>query len=81
MKWLVAIALVQFVTAGGARVDVNPVEVSSVREPAGTLLSKNVKCVIGFTNGRFLSLAEDCSVVRRKLQGGPCVRVCGGEER
>jgi hypothetical protein len=79
---VVAIMLVQFSGPTGQRIDVNPAEVTSVREPKGTLLAEGVHCVIGMSNRNFISLGDDCDTVRRKLEGrgqGPCALVCGGE--
>lgn len=83
MKALVlAIALLQFQGPTGQRIDVNPEEVTSVREPPkGKLLAERVLCVIGLTNGKFIALGNGCDEVRRKLEGrgvGPCTLVCAG---
>jgi hypothetical protein len=83
---LVALALLLIPLHGptGQRIDVNPDEVTSVREPQrGSTLSEKVHCVIGMTNGRFIALGDDCSTVRRAMGQTdvgkpPCVMVCGG---
>lgn len=80
---LLVIMLVQFHGPTGERIDVNPAEVTGVRESHGQLLAEGVKCVVGLTNGKYVSLGDDCETVRMKLQGreGPCAIVCGEAPR
>ena len=79
---LVAILLVQFTGPTGQRIDVNPAEVTSIREPQPanrTYLAKGINCLIGMSNGKFIAVRDGCSEVRQALRGGesPCVLVCG----
>jgi hypothetical protein len=78
----VAILLIHFTGPGGQRIDVNPAEVTSVREPRAVSeghLAKGTNCLIGMTNGKFIAVTNDCEEVRRGLRqdAGPCVMVCG----
>jgi hypothetical protein len=83
---VVAILLVAFNGPAGQRIDVNPAEVTSVREPSvanKTYFAEGVRCLIGLVNGRFVAVADNCMEVRQKLRGGepdqaPCVLMCGG---
>lgn len=63
----VAIALLLFHTPAGKPVYVNPDEITNVHEPIDNLLSSNVHCVIGLTNGKFISLSEDCTTVHEAI--------------
>jgi hypothetical protein len=79
-----AIVLVALTGPTGQRIEVNPAEVTSVREVRPdnkSFLAEGVHCVLGIVNGRFIAVHENCDVVSRKLKGeqAPCVLVCGGE--
>ena len=67
----VAIVLIELHGPDGHRVEVNPAEVSSLREDRPSdagLLAEGVNCVLGMTNGKFIAVVEDCAVVKRKLE-------------
>jgi hypothetical protein len=66
---IIALVLIQFHDPAGNRIDVNPREIISVREvpPDNKLLAGGVHCVLGLTNGKFISLGEDCTTVRKAL--------------
>lgn len=67
---MLAIALVQFTGPGGQRVDVNPAEVTSVREPRAVNkqhLAAETNCVLFMADGGFIAVAEQCDTVRQKL--------------
>lgn len=88
MLAILAIALVQLTGPTGGRIDINPAEVTSLRDPAamtGGHWSQNVHCIAVMSNGRFIALREGCDEVRQKLadltlrtpSGNPCIKVCG----
>jgi hypothetical protein len=69
---LLALTLIELSAPDGRPLDINPAEVSSVRQPmdmhhghwaAGT------RCVLVMTNGRMNAVAEPCNVVEQKLIG------------
>ena len=69
MKWLILILLrlVLVHAPNGDEIEINPNEISSIREPreAGdTAFHKGVRCVLVMTNGRFIGTAEDCRTVK-----------------
>jgi len=65
-----ALTLVEFHAPSGQRVEINPAEVSSLREPIDIKghWGKGTHCVIVMTNGRFNGVAESCAVAEQKLQ-------------
>jgi hypothetical protein len=84
----VVVALVQFTGPDGKqRIDINPAEVSSVREPVTVNQghwAKGTNCVIVMSNGRFNAVNEGCDKVRDELTrspSNPCTPLCAGEER
>ena len=82
---VVAIALVQLTGPDGhQRIDINPDEVTSVRETHSAregLLTHGTRCVIVMTSGKFVAVSNDCADVRRKVgaEEKPCMLVCGAE--
>jgi uncharacterized protein YlzI (FlbEa/FlbD family) len=69
--WLMALHLILVHTPTGEEIHVNIDEISSVREPhdggVSDLLTEGVHCVIGMTNGKFISTKEACKEVIEKL--------------
>jgi len=68
---ILALVLVEFHGPSGQRLEINPAEVSSLREPIdikGGHWARGTHCVIVMTNGRFNAIAEDCAVAEQKLQ-------------
>jgi hypothetical protein len=68
----VALLLVALTGPTGQRIDVNPAEVTSVRDPTDvgkTYVARGVHCMLGITNGRFIAVRETCDAVRRRLHG------------
>jgi uncharacterized protein YlzI (FlbEa/FlbD family) len=69
-----ALQLIAFETLDGREVLINPAnivsvsETSEVRKPQEKLLTEKVHCVINMTNGKFISVAEACDSVRRRLE-------------
>ena len=66
----VGLHLVMLYTLDGRDVAVNPndvVTITEVEEGDGRF-HQSVKCVINFIDGRFVTVAESCSEVRRKFE-------------
>ena len=62
--------LLQLHLGDGRRVDINPATIVHLmgESPAGHKhMSGQVKCVITFSNGKFLSVVETCEDVRAKM--------------
>ena len=81
---VVAVALLQFTGPTGARIDLNPQEISSIRDPRASPVGhwgKGTNCIVVMNNGKFIAVAENCDEVRATLRGAsgsaPCVLVCG----
>jgi len=69
MKWLILILLrlVLIHAPNGDEIEINPNEISSIREPreAGDMaFHRGVRCVLVMTNGRFIGATEDCRTVK-----------------
>jgi hypothetical protein len=49
----------------GQAIEINPHEVSSIREPpkGHDHVQKDVHCVVFMTNGKFIGVVEDCKTV------------------
>jgi hypothetical protein len=60
-------------TIDGRDVHVNPAHVVSltdrIEKQQNKALSDNVQCVVGLLDQKFISVAQSCEIVRRKLQG------------
>lgn len=71
--WGIVLHLVVLHTVDGHEVAVNPEQVTSLHaakpDEPNKVLVETVQCVIGFTNGKFVSVSEHCDVVRRLLEG------------
>ena len=73
MKWLVLILLrlVLVHLPGGDEIEINPNEVSTLREPRSVTeghFHKDVHCLIVMTNGKFIGAVEDCRTVRMMVE-------------
>jgi hypothetical protein len=66
---LAAITLVELHGPSGQRIEINPAEISSVREPLDfkTHWAAGTRCVIVMSNGRYIAVAEDCLTAAQKL--------------
>lgn len=57
---------------GGAEIDVNPMEITSIRdrnpEDHNKLVTDEVKCVINMSDGKYISVIEPCSTVRQQIK-------------
>ena len=67
---MVIIPIIMLITLhgpGGQEIDINPHEVSSIREPvagAESHFPKGTRCVIIMNNSRINAVNEDCDTVR-----------------
>ena len=68
---VIVLQLVVLQTLDGREVHINPAQVTSVvsRAPSGNrALTDKAQCVINLTDGKFITVAEDCDSVRRRLE-------------
>ena len=68
---LAALELVTVHMIDGRVVQINPAEITSMVWPReaspNTVMTDGVNCVISFTDGKFLSVAETCSEVQELM--------------
>jgi hypothetical protein len=67
---VLALSLVELHGPSGQIIEINPVEVSSVRAPIDTPghWGSGTRCVIVMTNGKSNAIKEDCATVLRVLK-------------
>jgi hypothetical protein len=71
---LVTLQFIVFQTIDGRDVHINPKHVVSVsetseaRDPSEKLLADKVHCIINLSNGTHVCVADNCDVVRRRLE-------------
>lgn len=71
---LVELQFIVFQTIDGRDVHINPKHVVSLsetneaRDPSEKLLTDKVHCIINLINGTKVSVADNCDVVRRRLE-------------
>jgi hypothetical protein len=72
MKLAAALALhlVRLTGTDGQLIELNPEEVVSVREPGSIAehLHPRTRCVVYTSDGKFISVREECRDVQRKLE-------------
>jgi hypothetical protein len=66
--WAFALSMVALNGAGGQTVYVNPLEITVITGPSVVQLAEHVHCVVGLTNGKFVSTEDDCDTVQAKIQ-------------
>ena len=72
----IAVQLVVLHRVDGGEVDINPSQVTSLHATAAAvgqrnkLLTHEVRCVVGMTDGKFISVIEPCDVVKKLLEDG-----------
>lgn len=76
MLILAAVELITLHLVDGRAAVINPQQVTQMQQPreegqSGKQLHGSVKCVIRFTDGGYLSVAEDCATVRKLMEGEP----------
>jgi hypothetical protein len=55
----------------GQVIEINPHEISSIREPRNTEgqhWQKDVHCILSMTNGKFIAVVEDCNTVTERFE-------------
>jgi uncharacterized protein YlzI (FlbEa/FlbD family) len=71
---IVLAAFLMVHTVDGREAAVNPKQISSIQRGqdsgANRVLVNKVRCVIGMTNGKFISVLEECDEVLRRLKEG-----------
>ena len=71
MEMIVFAAFVEFHTIDGRKASLNTEQITSIvrgKDGEGNkLFIDGVHCVIGFTNGKFISVSESCDEVLRKI--------------
>lgn len=69
---IIVLHLVLLHTVDGREVSVNPEQVTSLHANKANednkLLTSDVSCVVGLTDGKFVSVAESCEAVRKLLE-------------
>jgi hypothetical protein len=68
-----ALVFVELHGPSGHPIEVNPAEVSSLREPMDIPSghwTKGTRCIVVMTNRMFYGVAEDCTTVERMLEAG-----------
>jgi hypothetical protein len=64
---IAAFHLIQLHGPGGTQIDVNPHEISSLRDPSVVPeghFAKGIKCLLFMTNGKVVAVTEDCDTVK-----------------
>ena len=57
--------------AGGHEIDINPNEISSVRDPFNLSeghVAKDIRCLLFMTNGKVIGVTEDCHTVKMMIE-------------
>jgi hypothetical protein len=68
---LAALLLIEVIGLDKQVIRINPSEVVTIRHPRGDEqhhMSERVKCLIHTTDGKFVSVVEECDVVKEKLE-------------
>ena len=68
---IAAFHLIQLHGPGGQEIDVNPHEISSLRDPSSDPeghFAKGIRCIVFMTNGKALGITEDCDTVRKIVE-------------
>ena len=71
---VVTLRLVSFHGPDGYPVEINPEQVTSLRgaresDQEGKYFTSEAHCMIGLTDGKFVTVAETCADVRKLLEG------------
>jgi hypothetical protein len=62
--------LVELHTLDGRAIQINPMMVISMRAPQAQdkrIMHENVKCIVNFVDGKFITVIETCAVVQAKM--------------
>jgi hypothetical protein len=72
MVLLAAVQLLVLHSVEGHEITISPQQVTSLRaarhNKQNELVSPHVHCLIGLTDGKFISVTEDCATVRELLE-------------
>jgi hypothetical protein len=63
-----ALMLIVLTGPGGQKVEVNPKQIVSIRNPRADLTT-GIRCLIHTTDGKYIAVVELCDTVRAKLGG------------
>jgi hypothetical protein len=65
---ILVLLLIQFTGPDDQRIDLNPADVVTTRTPRGDEhFAKGIKCLINTVDGKFITVKEDCEIVRQRL--------------
>jgi len=65
-QFFVAAQLILVQAPGNQAIEINPRQISSIREPRdteGQHWQKDVRCILSMTNGKFIAVVEDCKTI------------------
>ncbi|MCA1452820.1 hypothetical protein I6F35_06245 [Bradyrhizobium sp. BRP22] len=67
---LIAVVLIVLHVPDGREVAVNPAEVTTLHQATGEgkVVTEGVHCVVNMTSGKFVSVIEDCGMVRKLIE-------------
>jgi hypothetical protein len=66
---LVAELFILVMTLDNRRVEINPREIVSLIQPeTKRMMSENVHCIIALTDGKVVSVVEDCAHLKARLE-------------
>lgn len=71
-SFVIAVALLQFTGPTGARIDLNPAAITSIRDPSAMSeghWNKNTHCIILVDNSPPIAVRETCDEVRQVVGG------------
>jgi hypothetical protein len=74
MWYLIAVHFLIVHSPDGREIDINPAGITSLRErregdyATERVFSKNVKCWVGTSDGKFVTTIETCAEIRRRLE-------------
>jgi hypothetical protein len=66
---MLAASLVELSGPGNQRIWINGAQITNIREPRSeTHIAPGTRCLLYTTDGKIITVVEDCNDVRRKLQ-------------
>lgn len=74
MRAVTIFAMVLLITLhapNGLSISINPTEIATLRETKGegsTLMVDTVRCVVGMSNGKWVSVIETCEQIREAIK-------------
>lgn len=69
----VVLFLIVLHTVDGREIDINPEQITSMREAkpddaSGKYFTSGIRCMISGSDGKFVNVVETCAVVRQKIE-------------